>query len=240
MATFFCIGTSFHEVQLAKIDEYACAVEIERLLGMKVISNRADFNGELGTQLGARFVRAWRKKTRKQSDSSGKVIAATPGWLRRSRLVAKGYNWLDVREDIYSPSSSSCIVKLLPALALSEDSTQMAFWGTLYTSDAFLHVKQPIPRVVRLGSRDLVILKCLPGQREASKLWYLHFVQVLRDRFNAEVCKEQPCILRVGRKLAVLLHVDDVLFLGDESWIEEVFLRELRKYFQVEFKGDQL
>ena len=58
-------------------------------------------------------------------------------------------------------------------------------------------------------------------------------MQVLTDRFNAEVCKEQPCILRVGRKLAMLLHVDDVLFLGDESLIEEVFLPKLRKDFKL-------
>ena len=35
-------------LQLEKIDEYADSIEIERLLGMKVIANRADFTGELG------------------------------------------------------------------------------------------------------------------------------------------------------------------------------------------------
>ena len=69
--------------------------------------------------------------------------------------------------------------------------------GTLDIGDAFLQVDQPIPRVVRLGDRDFVIQKCLPGQREASKLWYLHFVKVLKEKFNAEVCKEQPCMLNV-------------------------------------------
>ena len=220
-------------LQLEKIDEYADSIEIERLFGMKVIANRADFTGELGTPLSAKFVRSWRKKTRKQCDSAGKVIGETQGWLRRSRLVAREYNWMDIREDVYSPSSSSSIVNLLPSLCMSDGFNTNCILGTLDIGDAFLQVDQPIPRVVRLGDRDFVIQKCLPGQREASKLWYLHFVKVLKEKFNAEVCKEQPCILRVGRKLAMLLHVDDVLFLGDEKWIEETFLPELRKDFKV-------
>ena len=89
---FSALEPVLDEVQLAKI-EYADAVEIERFLGMKVISNRADYSGELGTQLSARFVKAWRKKTRKQCDSSGKVIAETPGWLRRLRLVVQFF-WM--------------------------------------------------------------------------------------------------------------------------------------------------
>ena len=230
---YSALEPTLDSLQLEKIDEYADSIEIERLLGMKVIANRADFTGELGTQLSAKFVRSWRKKTRKQCDSAGKVIGETQGWLRRSRLVAREYNWMDIREDVYSPSSSSSIVKLLPSLCMSDGFNTNCILGTLDIGDAFLQVDQPIPRVVRLGDRDFVIQKCLPGQREASKLWYLHFVKVLKEKFNAEVCKEQPCILRVGRKLAMLLHVDDVLFLGDEKWIEETFLPELRKDFKV-------
>ena len=230
---YSALEPTLDSLQLEKIDEYADSIEIERLLGMKVIANRADFTGELGTQLSAKFVRSWRKKTRKQCDSAGKVISETQGWLRRSRLVAREYNWMDIREDVYSPSSSSSIVKLLPSLCMSDGFNTNCILGTLDIGDAFLQVDQPIPRVVRLGDRDFVIQKCLPGQREASKLWYLHFVKVLKEKFNAEVCKEQPCILRVGRKLAMLLHVDDVLFLGDEKWIEETFLPELRKDFKV-------
>ena len=41
-----------------------------------------------------------------------------PGWLRRSRLVAIEYNWLDVRDDFYSPSSNSAIMKFAPHIVV--------------------------------------------------------------------------------------------------------------------------
>eukprot|EP00435_Cladocopium_sp_Y103_P014576 s4405_g3.t1 len=187
------------------------------LVTMHVITDHAGYLGELGSQLSAKFVRAWRKKTRKVLNEAGQVISESPGWLRRSRLVAREYNWMDIRDDVYSPSSSSPIVKLLPALALSDGFNDNCVIGTLDIADAFLQVSQPVPRVGKLGKHDFIILKCLPGQRDASKLWYLHFVETLKKRFGAEVCTEQPCVLKVGRKAAMILHVDDLLFMGDET-----------------------
>lgn len=43
--------------------------------------------------------------------------------------------------------------------------------GSLDIQDAFLQVPQPQPREVRFGDVAFVMLKCLPGQRDASKLW---------------------------------------------------------------------
>ena len=146
--------------QLQRIDDYADSVEIDRLLGMKVIQWHSSYSGELGTQLSAKFVRTWRKKVRKVFDESGKLVSETPGWLRRSRLVAREFNWLDVREDVYSPSSSSSIVKLLPALAMSDGFCNGAVLGTLDVADAFLQVPQPVPRVVKIGNLELVIFSC--------------------------------------------------------------------------------
>ena len=217
---------------MLKIDQYADDVEIDRLKQMGVLAMHGEYTGELGTQLSAKFVRAWRKKTRKTTDATGKTVE-TPGWLRRSRLVAREYNWMDVRDDVYSPSSSSSIVKLLPALAITDGFIDNCVLGTLDIGDAFLQVGQPVPRIVRLGNRDFVILKCLPGQRDASKLWYLHFVDVLKQKFDAKVCTEQPCVIKVDGKAAMVLHVDDVLFMGDESWLRNVFLPELEKQFKV-------
>ena len=160
---------------MERIDQYADQVEVDRLLEMGVITTHEKFSGELGTQLSAKFVRSWRKKTRKLTDTEGNVTSETPGWLRRSRLVAREYNWLDVRDDVYSPSSNSAIVKLLPALALTNGFNNNCVLGTLDIGDAFLQVSQPMPRVVRLGKSDFIILRCLPGQCDASKLWYHHF-----------------------------------------------------------------
>ena len=173
---------------MEQIDQYADQVEVDRLLEMGVITTHDKFSGELGTQLSAKFVRSCGKKTRKMTDAEGNVTSEVPGWLRRSRLVAREYNWLDVRDDVYSPSSNSAIVKLLPALALTDGFIESCVLGTLDIGDAFLQVSQPMPRVVKLGQSDFIIPRCLPGQRDASKLWYNHFVETLKTKFKAEVC----------------------------------------------------
>ena len=217
--------------RLQKIDDFADSVEIQRLFGMSVLCKHEDFKGELGTHLSAKFVRTWRKKTRVQYDGEGKVVSSEAAWLRRSRLVAREYNWLDVRDDVYSPSSSAAIVKLLPALAMSNSFCDQSILGTLDIGDAFLQVPQSTPRVVRLGTTNYVILKCLPGQRDASKLWHQFFVDKLQKLFGASVCKEQPCVLKVERKVAMVMHVDDILFLGEQSWICETLLLGLESEF---------
>ena len=91
---------------LDKIDAHADQVEIDRLLQTGVITTHEKFSGDFGSQLSAKVVCAWKEKSRNNS----------LGWLRRSRLVAREYKWLDVRDDVYSPSSNSAVVKPLPAL----------------------------------------------------------------------------------------------------------------------------
>ena len=83
---------------------------------------------------------------RKQFDADGNFLSESPGWLRRSRLVAREFNWMDVRDDVYSPSSSSSIVKVLPALAMSDGFLPQSVLGTLDVADAFLQVPQPEPQ----------------------------------------------------------------------------------------------
>ena len=67
----------------------------------------------------------------------------------------------------------------------------------------------------------------LPGQRDASRLWYSFFVQRLSVHFDVAVCPEQPCILRCQNKGVLLLHVDDVLICGDEQWISDELIPKL-------------
>ena len=93
---------------------------------------------------------------------------------------------------------------------MSDSICENSVLGTLDIGDAFLQVPQLVPRVVRLGSVDYVILRCLAGQRDASKLWCQFFVEKLR-------------------KVAMVMHVDDILFLGEQSWISSVFLPGLEK-----------
>eukprot|EP00435_Cladocopium_sp_Y103_P054509 s3945_g17.t1 len=69
---------------LAKIDEYGDKIEISRLTAMGVLTTTDQYSGEYGKPLSAKFVRAWRKKTRKVCDSDGNVIGEEPAWMRRS------------------------------------------------------------------------------------------------------------------------------------------------------------
>ena len=89
-----------------------------------------------------------------------------PAWMRRSRSVAREFNWLESREDTFSPATSSAVVKLLPALAMSDGFIPNAVLGTLDISDAFLQVPQSLPRAVTINGCSHIILRCLPGQRD--------------------------------------------------------------------------
>ena len=176
-----------HDV-LALIDEEADKIEIQRLLEMGVITTVDKYNGQLDVALSAKMVRTWRKKTKVEVGQDG-ISRSYPAWMRRSRLVGRDFNFLSYREDVYSPASSSSVVKLLPSMALSDGFIRDAVLATLDVSDA-LQVPQPVPRKVSLDGQDFIILKCLPGQRDASRLWYSFFVQ-RRSRFCDKVLNIQ-------------------------------------------------
>ena len=222
-----------HDV-LSLIDQEADKIEIQRLLEMGVITTVDKYDGELDVALSAKMVRTWRKKTKVEVGQDG-VSRSYPAWMRRSRLVGRDFNFVSYREDVYSPASSSSVVKLLPSMALSDGFVKDAVLATLDVSDAFLQVPQPVPRKVSLDGQDFIILKCLPGQRDASRLWYSFFVQRLSLHFDVAVCPEQPCILRCKDKGVLLLHVDDVLTCGDEQWISDELIPKLETEFKLTY-----
>ena len=220
-------------IELQAIDEVADKVEIQRLQSMGVIINPGEYNGSLGKELSAKMVRTWRKKTRPVQNELGQTVEV-PAWMRRSRMVAREFAFLEQRDDIYSPSSCSEVTKVLPALALSDGFVKDGILGTADISDAYLQVPQKQPRVVRLGDTSFVILKCLPGQRDGALLWYQHFVSVLESKMKLEVCKELPCLLKCGGGI-ILLHVDDLLFHGSESWVTEELIPHLESTFKISY-----
>ena len=62
------------------------------------------YDGSLGKELSAKMVRTWRKKQKTVEDANG-ATHEEPAWLRRSRLVAREFAFLEQRDDVYSPSS---------------------------------------------------------------------------------------------------------------------------------------
>ena len=169
--------------QLAAIDLEADKIEIERLQQMGVINTVEKYTGDLDTLLSAKMVRTWRKKQRDEKDEKGQVVWTT-AWLRRSRLVGRDFNFLEYREDVYSPASSAAIVKVLPAMAVTNAMMENGALATLDVADAFLQVPQPVPRKISLDGSEYIILKCLPGQRDASRLWYAFFIERLRAHMD--------------------------------------------------------
>ena len=213
--------------ELHLVDVEADKIEIQRLLSMGVITTTDQYVGELDVPLSAKMVRTWRKKMK--SEAQGTM------WMRRSRLVGRDFNFLVYREDVYSPASSSAVVQLLPCMALSDGFVEDGVLATLDVADAFLQVPQTIPRKISLDGCEYIILKCLPGQRDASRLWYAFFVERLKAHVPVEVCPEQPCILKCGNDGVLLLHVDDVLICGCEEWISSVLIPSLEKEFKLTY-----
>ena len=84
---------------------------------------------------------------------------------------------------------------------------------------------------------DLIIAKCLAGQRDGARRWYFFFCDFLEKHLNMECCKEQPSILKVNKADGggcMLLHVDDVLFTMSADFMKQTFLLPvLKKAFKL-------
>ena len=82
--------------ELTRLDALADSMEVKRLVKMHVLE-AVEQAGESPKKLSTRFVRTWREK----HDKDGKPI-----WLRRSRLVAREFAWLQPdRDALFSPAS---------------------------------------------------------------------------------------------------------------------------------------
>ena len=213
---------------LQELDNLADKVEVDRLLEMGVMCKSQDYNDErgLGVPLSAKFVRTWRKKER-----NGEQM-----WLRRSRLVAREFNFMERRTDVFAPASSSVCQRILPALAVTNAFPKRVL-GSLDIGDAYLKVPQAQPRQVHIIGDCLdeayVILMCLPGQRDGARRWYDFFVSFLKEKYNAVPCAVQPSVVRIDDGGPLQLHVDDVLFLLDEEFLTQTFLPILKEKFKV-------
>ena len=135
------------DTEMSKLDEVADDVEIQRLIAKGVIRRQEpeDSAGQM-QKLSTKFVRTWRAK-RKANKSMQ---------LRRSRLVAREYRWLDsTREGLFSPSTSRSIVRLLPLLFCVWRATrpgEQIVLATIDIKDAFLEVPQEHPVIAGLPS----------------------------------------------------------------------------------------
>ena len=148
------------ESALAALDRLADEYELKRLTDMKVLLPPDSKEGPLvgrenPKQLSTKMVRTWREKT--MPDPVTKVMR--PVWLRRSRYVAREYNWLN------APASSALMTKVLPSLYTYLQARD-GVWvlGSMDVSDAFLMVEQEVATEVSYQDRDGRARKFLLGQ----------------------------------------------------------------------------
>ena len=184
----------------------------------------------LGSDLTGKFVRTWRSKERDGKEQ----------WLRRSRLVAREFNRMEVHDDLFSPASNHVVERLLPALAVSQAFKDTFFLGPLDIGDAYLHVPQANRRHVRImdypSEFQLLICRCLPGQRDGSRQWFDFFTDFLVKELHLEQCALQPAMLRITAcdgGGVLLVHVDGVLFLADERHVQSKMIPALKSCFKV-------
>ena len=217
---------------LQHLDDIADAIEISRLKRMHVLEHETDDvdTSSFGSTLTAKFVRTWRKKPKDGVEM----------WLRRSRLVAREFNRLELRDDLFSTASNHVVEKVIPALAVSKVFSDNFVMGSLDIGDAYLQVPQSNRRRVKiLGypmDMNLLICRCLPGQRDGSRRWFDFFTAFLTEKLRVEQCAEQPAMFRIPASDGggvLLVHVDDVLFLADSNYVNEKLMPVLKASFKV-------
>ncbi|CAE7638491.1 unnamed protein product, partial [Symbiodinium necroappetens] len=160
----------------------------------------------------------------------------------KSRFVAKEFAWMEDREDLFAPASSSVANRLLPALYVRLRETDRESDYVLYVmdiADAYLTVAQEVDTIVRLkiGSEtfEFMLGRVLPGQRDGAQRWYKDVTTYLGDRLQTTACATHPSLLRMehdGKFSGMQMHVDDFLGLSPRSFVRahvEPVLREKYK-----------
>ena len=145
------------------------------------------------------------------------------------------------RLDTFSPATGAHTSNILPievfvdenmAAGVKADGAYSVVMGALDVGDAFLQVEQGEKVLVHLQNEPFIIMRNLPGQRLGAKQWYLHLREFLEKTLGFEFCPEQPCLART-RDAVIMIHVDDILYVGTKQFWDGSFLKEMRSKFTV-------
>ena len=125
-------------------------------------------------------------------------------YLRRARLVAREFRWLsaDLDDEVFSPASSSVLLKVLPALLMAKQSTGDEWTAlSLDVVDAYLTVEQRVDTVISVvvhgETRFFKLLRNLPGQRCGAKDWFESLQTHLVESLAIEPLVESPVLFRI-------------------------------------------
>ena len=217
--------------ELYELDRIADEVEVSRLIRKAVlrpVSEQDDVRSM--KSLSTKMVRTWRRKRRGNQSY----------YLRRSRLVAREFKWLEEKQGLFSPSTTTNVVKLIPVLFLmwrmTRPDTTYAI-ASIDVKDAYLEVPQEEPVIAGLpadyvGTGKYVFLRCVPGQRDGAQRWFSYYVSFLKSEMPLTACVENPAIMRVPEG-PMLMHVDDGLTLGPLEWLKQKYIPTLKTKFEI-------
>ena len=204
------------DAELYKLDLEAEEIEISRLLEMGVLIavDKENVIDETYRKLTTKHVKDWRFRDGR--------------WLRRSRLVARDYKFLEPElEGLFSPASNTLSTKLWAAVVQSAGGELNLYSADI--KDAYLMVEQDEKVYVTMTSGVHYILgRCLPGQRVGSKSWYDLLALVIRD-FGLLTYKANPSVFykpilnKFDKPLVVSTHVDDLQVMGTEKDVNDLF-----------------
>ena len=202
--------------ELYKLDFEAEEIEISRLLEMGVLIavDKENVIDETYRKLTTKHVKDWRFRDGR--------------WLRRSRLVARDYKFLEPElEGLFSPASNALSTKLWAAVVQSAGGELNLYSADI--KDAYLMVEQDEKVYVTMTSGVHYILgRCLPGQRVGSKSWYDLLALVIKD-FGLLTYKANPSVFykpilnKFDKPLVVSTHVDDLQVMGTEKDVNDLF-----------------
>ena len=224
------------------IDELAEKVEVERLLQMGVLQKMEEYEGAITGKLTTKFVFDWRQKLFKPDPASKQEPFMR--WMRRARYVAREFATTK-RLDTYSPATGTHTANILPVIFLeriaaaataTDSNSYQTTLASLDIKDAFLQVPQAEVVQVALHGQQYAVRKNLPGQRLGAKAWFMFFKEYVSSVFDLEWCKEQPVLAREKTgKFMFMIHVDDLLFVGDTECWKSHFLPKMQEKFSVSF-----
>ena len=235
------------EEEIRDLDRKAMVTEIDRLIAMQAVQRTAlselekeetkgtesEERESTGTKwLTTKFVFDWRFRERK--------------WIRRARLVAREFKSQEHRTDTFSPATSASLVRLIPILGLQQEHSLYS----IDVKDAPLQVPQrnrtacefPKEYVELFGDEDpqcrndgFLLLRVLPGQRDAALLWSDHFASTLQEQ-DFSRCVACPTLFRDIRNSILVVHVDDIQAAGKSKHLEPV-LNKIGKTYELKVEG---
>ncbi|CAE7029861.1 unnamed protein product [Symbiodinium sp. CCMP2592] len=199
------------EEYLCRLDAAMDALEVKRLLALGVVRKLGEKqqggNAPEGMKkLQSRFVRDWRFR--------GNC------WIRRSRLVAKEFKFLEPElEHLYAPASMAVLQRVFAGLCASGENLVLY---SVDVSDAYLQVPQSCPTcIISNDGEYLELLYSLPGQRDAARGWYLHLKEIVKGN-RLKPFEGAPAVFYEKGKLACNSHVDDLQLCGGDARAQEL------------------